>query len=422
MSVVHIVGAGLAGLACAVRLVKAGRRVVVHEAARQAGGRCRSFFDETIGRRIDNGNHLLLTGNSAALAYLGEIGAADSLSGPPRAAFSFVELDSDRRWTVRPNAGRLPWWLLVPSRRVPDSSAGDYLRGLALARAGPETTVADCFDTGSSLYRRFWAPLAVAVLNTEPEAAAARLLWPVIAESFGRGEAATRPRIAAEGLSQSFIDPALATIVAEGGEVRLSERLRTIESSGARIVGLDFGDHRVALGPGDTVVLAVPPANATELVPFVTAPKTSRPIVNAHFRLERAPLAGRGSPILGVIGGTAQWLFLRGDVVSVTVSAARDLVEAPAEEIVKLLWNDVARALGLDAAVPPPCRVLKERRATFAQVPAELSLRAPTRTRLDNLFLAGDWTDTGLPATIEGAVRSGHAAAAAATPAHSPES
>jgi len=413
MSVVHIVGAGVAGLACAVRLLGAGRAVVVHEAAPQAGGRCRSFLDETLGRRIDNGNHLLLSGNRAALAYLGEIGAADSLTGPPRAAFSFFELESGRRWTVRPNAGRLPWWLFAPSRRVPDSSAADYLRGLALARAGPETTVAECFDTASPLYRRFWAPLAVAVLNTDPEEAAARLLWPVVAETFGRGEVASRPRIAAQGLSQSFVDPALAAIAAAAGEVRLSARLRAIESADGRALGLDFGHRRVALGAGDSVVLAVPPASASELLPFIEAPRASRPIVNAHFRLERAPREGQGSAILGLVGGTAQWLFRRGDVVSVTVSAARHLVERPAQEIAALLWRDVAAALALGEAPPPPCRVVKERRATFAQVPAELPRRAPTRTRLANLFLAGDWTDTGLPATIEGAIRSGHAAAEA---------
>lgn len=413
MSVVHIVGAGVAGLACAVRLLGRGRAVVVHEAAPQAGGRCRSFLDETLGRSIDNGNHLLLSGNQAALAYLGEIGAADSLSGPTRAAFSFFEVESGRRWTVRPNAGRLPWWLFAPSRRVPDSTAADYLRGLALARAGPQTTVAECFDTASPLYRRFWAPLALAILNADPEEAAARLLWPVVLATFGRGEAATRPRVAAEGLSRSFVDPALAAITAAGGEVRLSERLRAIESADGRAVDLDFGRRSVALGSADAVVLAVPPASASELLPFIEAPKESRPIVNAHFRLDRAPEAGQGSSILGIIGGAAQWLFVRGDVVSVTVSAARDLVEVPADEIAARLWRDVARALALGDAPAPPCRVVKERRATFAQVPAELSRRAPTRTRLANLFLAGDWTDTGLPATIEGAIHSGHAAAEA---------
>ncbi len=418
MPVVHIVGAGLAGLACAVRLLKAGRRVELYEAAQHAGGRCRSFYDETLDRRIDNGNHLLLSGNGAVMAYLEDIGASDGLVGPARAAFSFVELPSGGRWTVRPNAGRLPWWILRPSRRVPGSTARDYLRALALARSGPEATVAQCFDTARPLYRRFWEPLAVAILNTAAEEAAAQLLWPVVFETFGRGEAAARPRVAAEGLSQTFIDPALAAIRAQGGAVNLACRLRQVEVAGGRAVGLDFATRRVAMAPQDAVVLALPPSGASDVLDSVVAPRASRPIVNAHYRLPRAPALPDGAPFIGVIGGAAQWLFLRGDVVSVTVSAAETLVDAPADEIARLLWADVARALELGDARQPPCRIVKERRATFAQIPAELSRRSGTRTELANLFLAGDWTDTGLPATIEGAVRSGHAAArAAAAPA-----
>ncbi len=413
MAVVHIVGAGIAGLACAVRLLKLGRRVAVHEAAPYAGGRCRSFFDEVLDLVIDNGNHLLMSGNGAVMAYLDEIGARDSLMGPRRAAFPFVDLESGRRWTVRPNAGLLPWWIFSRARRVPDSTAADYLRALGLKRAAAGATVAECFDVTRPLYRRFWEPLATSVLNAAPGEAAARLLWPVAAQIFGRGEAAARPRIAARGLSHSFIDPALAFIRAQGGEVHFSHRLRALETSGRRASGLDFGGLRVALAADDDVVLALPPSGVPGLVPSVSAPRASRPIVNAHFRLARPAPLPEGLPLIGVIGGTAQWLFLRGDVVSVTVSAAQDLVTAPADEIARRLWADVRRALELDAAAVPPYRIVKERRATFAQVPAELPRRAKTLTPIANLFLAGDWTDTGLPATLEGAVRSGFAAAEA---------
>ena len=411
MGHVHIVGAGVAGLACAVRLAGAGRAVTLHEAAGHAGGRCRSFFDEVLGRRIDNGNHLLLSGNRAAMAYLEETGAGDSLTGPERAAFAFVELASGRRWTVRPNPGLVPWWIFVPERRVPGSRASDYLGALKLARAGPDATIAGCLDNGRPIYRRFWEPLAVAILNTEAEAAAARLLWPVMMEAFGRGEAASRPRIAAVGLSQSFVDPALETLRAGGATISFSHRLRALEREAGLIVALDFGSDRVELGARDTVVLAVPPANAAQLLPGLVTPPASRAIVNAHFRLPRAPEPPGGHAFLGILGGTAQWLFVREDMVSVTVSAAETLVERPGEEIARLLWADVARALEIEAGTVPPCRVVKERRATFAQTPEALSRRPGTRTEFGNLLLAGDWTDTGLPATIEGAIRSGFAAA-----------
>ena len=413
MAVVHIVGAGVAGLACAVRLLKLGRRVIVHEAAPYAGGRCRSFFDEALGASIDNGNHLLLSGNHAVMAYLDDIGAQDSLMGPARAAFPFVDLEGGRRWTVRPNAGLVPWWIFSRARRVPDSNAADYLRALALARAGPEATVAECFDVTRPLFRRFWEPICVAVLNAAAGEAAARLLWPVVVEIFGRGEARARPRIVARGLSQSFVDPALALIRARGGEVHFSRRLRALETSGRHASGLDFGGPRVALGGDDDVVLALPPTSIPGLVPSLPAPMASRAIVNAHFRLARPAPLPEGLPLLGIIGGTAQWLFLRGELVSVTVSAAEALLEVPAEEIARRLWADVRRALELNDSAEPPFRVIKERRATFAQVPAELPRRAKSRTPIANLFVAGDWTDTGLPATIEGAIRSGFAAAEA---------
>src|SRR5260370_34653139 len=110
---VHIIGAGLAGLSTAVKLAARGDRVVVHEATAFAGGRCRSYHDAAVGMTIDNGNHLLLSGNHAALAYLRDIGAADRLVGPPHAEFSLVDLASGERWTPRFNHGRLPWWIFA---------------------------------------------------------------------------------------------------------------------------------------------------------------------------------------------------------------------------------------------------------------------------------------------------------------------
>jgi protoporphyrinogen oxidase len=115
---VHVVGAGLAGLAAAIRLAQRGTQVVLHEAAGQAGGRCRSYRDPALDMMIDNGNHLLLSGNHAALAYLRSIGSEDRLAGPERAEFAFFDLASGEQWMLRINAGRLPWWIFAAKRRV----------------------------------------------------------------------------------------------------------------------------------------------------------------------------------------------------------------------------------------------------------------------------------------------------------------
>jgi squalene-associated FAD-dependent desaturase len=405
---IHVVGAGLAGLAAALNLAQAGRRVALYEAAAQAGGRCRSFFDGELGCRIDNGNHLLLAGNRAAMQYVAASGAAGTLTGPDAAVLPFVDLADGARWALRPGRGRVPWWLLCPARRVPGTRARDYLAARALARAAADATVAEVLDPSSVLYRRLWRPFAVAALNAGAEEGSARLFGRVVAETLGRGGAACRPLLPREGLSESLVDPAVAALRRSGADIRFGARLRRLAFAGDRLAGLEFDGGAVALGAGDAAVLAVPAPVAARLVPGLTVPDDHAPIVNAHYRLAAPP----GSPpFAGIVGGAAEWVFTKREVISVTVSAADALAARPAEELAPLLWRDVARVYRLDPAAMPPVRIVKERRATFRATPAQLRRRPPTATGWANLALAGDYVDTGLPATIEGAIRSGFAAA-----------
>lgn len=408
---VHVIGAGLSGLAAALWLVRAGRRVSVYEAAGQAGGRCRSLFDSGLGRRIDNGNHLVLSGNRAVADYLAAIGGEDGLTGPERAAYPFIDLAGGERWTVRPGRGAVPWWVLSARRRIPGTRPADYLSAWRLARARPEATVADCLNDGTALFRRFWEPLTVAVLNAHPAEAAAALLWPVVRETFARGEAACRPRIARDGLSECFVAPALRRLAEAGGEVRFRSRLQGVDYAGERAERLHFaGGETVAVPPGEEVVLAVPPSAAAQLAPGVTTPRGQRAIVNGHFRLATRR---RQPALIGLIGGLGQWLFVRGDVASVTISAADALLAESGESLARRMWPEVVLALGLADATLPAFRIIKEKRATFAQTPDNLHRRPGTRSPWNNLMLAGDWTDTGLPATIEGSLLSGRRAAEA---------
>lgn len=409
---VHVVGAGVSGLAAAVRMARRGRKVTLYDAAGHAGGRCRSFHDDVLDCEIDNGNHLLLSGNRSAMTYLDMIGARNTLLVAPQAAFPFVDVRDGARWRVAMNPGRLPIWMFRDDCRVPGTGPGDYLKALKLARAG-ERTVAEVLGPDGPAFERFWDPLAVSVLNTPSESAAASLLWPVLRETLGRGEAASRPCIAAKGLSESFVRPAIALLREKGAAIRFNTRLRGIGLDGTAMTNLRFaGETTVKLAPGDALVLAVPAPVAGQLLK-IDVPEDHHPIVNAHFRLPEALDFDSTRFFLGVIGGTAHWLFMRGDIVSVTVSAADALSAVPAEEIAARLWRDIGAALDLPAEPMPPVRVVKEKRATFAQTPAALKRRPDTRTRWTNLVLAGDWTDTGLPATIEGSIRSGFRAAAA---------
>jgi hydroxysqualene dehydroxylase len=404
---VHIVGAGLAGLSAALRLTSRGAKVVVHEATAFAGGRCRSYHDASVGMTIDNGNHLLLSGNHAALDYLRGIRAEHRLIGPPTAEFSFADLASGERWTLRFNDGRFPFWVFDPARRVPGTRALDYLPLARLMWPPAGKSVSEVIACEGILYRRLVEPLLLAALNIDAPMGSARLAGAIIRETLAVGGRACRPLIAREGLGSTLIEPALGALKERGAVVRMEHQLRGMRFGAGRIEALDFGGETVALGDGDAVVLAVPPYAAAPLVPGLDVPTEFRAIVNAHFRIE--PPVGQ-SPILGVLNGTVQWLFAFPGRLSVTISAGDRLIDSPREELAKTIWSEVASLTGLPSELPP-WQIVRERRATFAATPAQDAKRPGATTKWSNLVLAGDWTDSDLPATIEGAIRSGNRAA-----------
>ena len=410
MGKVHIIGAGMAGLSAAVHLTKAGVQTIVHEQAGHGGGRARSFHENTLDTVIDNGNHLLLSGNRSALTYLSLVNASNRLAGPDSARFDFFDYETSDRWSVDLTRGPVPLWLLYKDRRVHGTSMGDYLRGLKLLTAG-NRSVAELFKDQGQIYRRFWEPFSVAVLNTPAEVAVARLLMPVIRETLAKGADASRPLIAKKGLSDTFVDPAIKWLNSRGADMRFNDRVSDIDTDDNTVQAFSAGAGREPLDRGDQVLLAVPPWSARELIAGLDAPDEFAPIVNVHFRLKTDSIPTMSSPLLGLVGTVSHWIFARGDVISVTISAAYDMSRQSNDEIAALVWREVSAALQIKDAPIPPVRVIKERRATFVATPDQLSRRASARTEIKNLYLAGDWTNTGLPATIEGAIRSGEIAA-----------
>ena len=407
MTGVHVIGAGLSGLACALRLSLAGARVTIYEAAGHAGGRCRSFFDENLGCVIDNGSHMMLGANEATRRYLADAGSEDAATEIAPAAFPFVDIPSGEKWRVAPGPGPIPFWLLDRRRRVAGSRLADYFEILRLVRAHAADTVSDRVSTTGRLYDRFWQPLSRAVLNTDASEGSARLLYRMIRETFLRGEKACRPFFFGNGLSAALVDPVLTTLADRDVEIRFHTRLRAIVFDDGRVSALTFGEHGVPVRNDETVVLAVPPDVCGALLPECSAPTRSNPILNAHYLLEEPVELPWGMPFVGLTGTEAQWLFARGPSVSVTVSAANRLIDRSSDDLADFLWTEIASVLRRGPNPVPPCRIIKERRATIAQTPAEIARRPATRTAIGNLLLAGDWTDTGLPATIEGSIKSG---------------
>ncbi|PPD45148.1 MAG: hypothetical protein CTY15_05025 [Methylocystis sp.] len=409
---VHIIGAGLAGLACAVRLADEGERVALYEAARMAGGRCRSYFDPTLDLTIDNGNHLLLSGNTAARDYGARIGASDALVGPNECEFDFLDFATGQRWKLRPNASKIPWWVLFADRRVPGTGPLDYLDAGKLLFAKDGATIGETMRCEGVLWEKLWRPVLLSALNTEPAEASATLAGAVLRETLAAGGAACRPLVAKSGLGHAFIEPALRKLQSQGVEPRFGARLREIGFDNACARTLRFGEEEIVLGEGDRVVLAVPPLVAQELVPDLAAPDDFRAILNVHFRI--APPPGQ-QLLLGMVGSLTEWLFAFDDRLSVTISGADRLMDEPREELAGQIWAEISAVTGLPRELPP-WQIVKEKRATFAATPAQEKRRPGARTSWENLFLAGDWTATGLPATIEGSIRSGYKAAGLALP------
>ncbi len=405
----HIIGAGVSGLSAAVRLANANYLVHVHEATQLAGGRCRSYFDTATNLTIDNGNHLLLSGNRHALAYARSIGTEAGLVGPKRAQFPFVDVMTGQRWQLDLGDGRLPLWVFDEARRVPDTGLRDYLALAPLVWAGTGKLVGDTIPCKGPLYDRLVQPLLLAALNVDPPEGSAGLAGAIVRETLLAGGQACRPLIARDGLSAVLVEPAIKLLQDKGASIQFGHELREFTTTGGNVGELKFGSDAIALGPDDVVVLAVPPRPAAALLPGLKTPSKFRAIVNAHFRFDPPRDA---VPILGVVGGLVEWLFAFPQRLSVTISNGDRLVDMPREELALAIWRDVCKAAGLPGEPElPPWQIVRERRATFEATPEQNALRPGAITSFKNLFLAGDWTDTGLPATIEGSIRSGDRAA-----------
>nr|WKF59777.1 Hydroxysqualene dehydroxylase [Paraburkholderia busanensis] len=407
---IHVVGAGLAGLAAAVQLQRRGAQVVLHDAAGYAGGRCRSYYDARFGATLDSGNHIVLAGHAATLNYTRAIGAADELTGPALPDYPFVDLATRARWTVRMSPGRLPWWIFDQQARVPNTGPADYLSLVPLLFAKPGRSVAQTMRAQGPLWDRLLRPLLHGLLHGEPREASAEMTAALVRELMLAGGSAWRPLMARNGLGSAFVDPALRLLQHGGASLRLDSGLKEIvfATDKPRVQALTFEHEHIALDANHAVILAVPPEIAKSMVPGLCAPTRFAASASVHFAVE--PPFGL-APLTGVLNGTAEWLFATDGRLSVTVNGAQNLLDGSPETLATTVWAEVAQAANLPATPMPAWQVVATPRATFAALPDQETLRPGTRTRWTNLMLAGDWTATGLPATIEGAIRSGQKAA-----------
>ena len=217
--ILHVVGAGLAGLSAALTAIEQGRAVRVYEGAGHAGGRCRSFFDKKLDRQIDNGNHLVLSGNDGVRRYLARAGAPDALVQAPQAIYPFVDLRTGERWSVHLNDGPIPFWAFDASRRPKGVGLGELAGASSLFVGAKGKTIAELVSARGPVWDRFWEPMSLAVMNLPPERASAELLRAVFVRTFFRDGRRSRPMFAPNGLGPALVAPAgekIAAAIKEG--------------------------------------------------------------------------------------------------------------------------------------------------------------------------------------------------------------
>ena len=395
----HIIGAGLAGLSAAAALSGEGRRVVLYEATAIAGGRCRSYYDESLGCVIDNGNHVLLACNKAAMAFITRIGSQKTFYTHPQAAFPFYDLSHNTRHSVSPFA------------HMPTASPRHYWQLFRLLSCkNPKRSVAEYFTANNPWFSHLIDSFCRATLNTAPQEASALQCAQVLRHCLIHGRKGMRVMLAQDNLDSSLISPALEYIKNQGGEIIFNAPLRQLNHAQHKRIGsLIFAEFQVQIAEHDMVILAVPPYILNKLMPELTLPEEYNCIINAHF------LYGRDDhncpPLLGVLNGTSEWISKRAYGFSTTTSAASHLAHANNEELAHTLWREICTALSLGDSSLPPYRIIKEKRATISCNTKNLANRPVRQTKFDNMLLAGDALASIFPPTIEAAIHSGMAAA-----------
>ena len=431
-----VLGGGVAGIAAAVMLAQEGARPLLIESRPALGGRVRSFYHTQTGDEIDNGQHLLMGCYHRTLHLLSVLGSRHLLSLQPSLSVEFRNQDASRMSLSAPSGIPSPLNVLLAMLRF---SPLTFSERIGLTRVGlnakyrtplpNETVEAYLIRLGQSetTRRLLWDPIVLATLNTSPSEASARLFVQVMRLGFlGSGDD-SKLAIPRAGLSQLFGNPATQYIAQAGGAVRTGSPVISVQKDGEEFCvlmrnGSEYRTHLLltALHWRGFQGICAPLLPDLEAVNVGIA---HNPIISVYLwfdqGLETIP------EFAAMNGSTVEWVFNRRTIIAernaeypgllcCVISAAQTAAKLEHRALIRIVEQELRNAFPeIGSAQLLTAQVINEKHATFAATPATETLRPKANGHLPGLFIAGDWTATDLPGTIEGAVQSGEAAATA---------
>ncbi len=425
---VVVIGGGFAGISAALSLADQGVSVLLLEKKRVLGGRAFSYQDPQTFETVDNGQHLLMGCYHHTLELLEKLGTEEKLYRQPSLQVSF--LDANHQWrqlSCPANKGFLG--LLIAFLKIDFLSFSDKLKAAItlpfyfskMKRA--DTTVQQWLKQAKqprSLQKLFWEPLCYAALNESPERASSSLLHKVLEEAFLKRKGVDGLIFPKTGLTELMGEAAQRYLNERNGEIRTSCSVKKINVDQRKISSIELITNET-LQP-KAVISTLPPSSLKKIVSefsYLSSCQSS-PILSIHLWL-KTPLASQ--PFFALLDSPLHWVFNRQKIweipekapylYSLIVSGAHDWVLEPNEKIEQMVRQELTRFFPhFDATQIERIKIIKELEATLTPSAEMLRYRPKSKTSLENFFLAGDWTDTGLPATIESAVLSGKLAAA----------
>jgi len=420
---VCIIGGGIAGLSAAVFLAEKGFDVTLLEASPKFGGRAYSFFDKTVNDFIDNGQHIFASWYYNTFEFLKITGSFDKLTFHKQLKVRFADSNGSQYLLKCPNLPP-PFHLIagiMSYNAMGFKDKNGIVRLIRNFKKIPEQNL-KCINTdelfnltrqSEKLVDYFWKPFIIAVFNAEPKDTSAWLFIELIKVGFLQkgGSNLVLPN---DFLGNIFVQPAVSYLETKGAKIFKSAGVSKINFKDDRIESLITNDGKEI--KSDYFISAVSFYDFKSLIGDEVFSKEFSavsnlqysPIVNIHLKFESEINDILKESFIGILNSPIQWVFkVKDNQICIVISSANEVVEMDKEDIIELSKKELYKCLPAFKNVKIlRSRVIKEKRATFVPDTESLSARPKNKTKYKNFFIAGDWTDTGLPATIEGAVKS----------------